>query len=520
MSVEGGSHPKPQENMEQENFNEENIWVNLNESRNDNQSEMLQTVKDLKAELQSVKVDNERILKAQEELNDVLLNKLHDRENFKNKEFGSNEIGNETYKRKVRKHKSSDTDTESTNEKLDNKRKQKIEDSSESSDSNQLEIKKKCKSYDEITGEFKKIKPLVFNGEIETGEEVEAWLSGMKKYFQIYNYSSELKEKMEIYNLIGKVDIWWQDIKKVKHIKERYVTWRTFKKYFKRQYLSEQYYEEKAKEFYDLKLGSMTMKYLCSKFLSLLRYVPYIVDENPKIQRFISCLPPIYKERIEYDNPRTLEEAMRKANFSYEQNKNKNQNVNNWKDKKHNKFEQKGKGTKFYNKNFGNNQRGYQGNNYKGNKPYNQSGNKEKEPVTFYNKNTTQREPLKCWECGDPHYYKDCPLRKKTNNNLHIVREASTVDEIARNIPKISATLENRQADHQTSMVEVEGMLNNEPISILIDPGASLSYISPRVVKMCKLQKNKFEKSWLVQLATGTKRKVTEFVGKCEFLYE
>jgi hypothetical protein len=178
--------------------------------------------------------------------------------------------------------------------------------------------------------------------------------------------------------------------------------------------LSEQYYEEKAKEFYDLKLGSMTMKDLCSKFLSLLCYVPYIVDENPKIQRFISCLPHVYKERIEYDNPRTLEEAMRKENFSYEQNKNKNQNVNNWKDKKHNKFEKKGKGTKFYNKNFGNNQRSYQGSNYKGNKPYNQSRNKDKEPVIVYNKNTAQREPLKCWECGDPHYYKDCPLKRKT----------------------------------------------------------------------------------------------------------
>jgi hypothetical protein len=45
----------------------------------------------------------------------------------------------------------------------------------------------------------------------------------------------------------------------------------------------------------------------------------------------------------------------------------------------------------------------------------------------------------------------------------------------------------NRQADHQMSMVEVEGKLNNEPISILINPVANLSYISPRIVKMCKL---------------------------------
>ena len=69
----------------------------------------------------------------------------------------------------------------------------------------------------------------------------------MKNYFQIYNYSDELKAKMAIYNLIGKEYIWWQDIKKVKGIKERYVTWETFKKLFKRKYLSKKYYEEKVK---------------------------------------------------------------------------------------------------------------------------------------------------------------------------------------------------------------------------------------------------------------------------------
>ena len=49
----------------------------------------------------------------------------------------------------------------------------------------------------------------MFNGEVEKGEEAESWLSGMKKYFQIYNYSDILKAIMPIYNLIGKADIWW-----------------------------------------------------------------------------------------------------------------------------------------------------------------------------------------------------------------------------------------------------------------------------------------------------------------------
>ena len=51
-------------------------------------------------------------------------------------------------------------------------------------------------------------------------------------------------------------------------------------------------------------------------------------------------------------------------------------------------------------------------------------------------------------------------------------------------------------------------MLNQKLVSILIDPGARLCYISPIVVENCKLEKVKHNKPWLVQLATGTKRKV------------
>ena len=66
MSAEEGSQPKLPENIEPE-LNEKdnaeggNIWVNLNESGH---SEIIETVKILRAELQSVKTDNERILKA------------------------------------------------------------------------------------------------------------------------------------------------------------------------------------------------------------------------------------------------------------------------------------------------------------------------------------------------------------------------------------------------------------------------------------------------------------------------
>ena len=59
----------------------------------------------------------------------------------------------------------------------------------------------------------------MFNGEVEKGEKAEALLLGMKKSFQIYNYSDRLKAGMAIYNLTGKDDIWLQDIKGSKILK-------------------------------------------------------------------------------------------------------------------------------------------------------------------------------------------------------------------------------------------------------------------------------------------------------------
>jgi hypothetical protein len=75
-------------------------------------------------------------------------------------------------------------------------------------------------------------------------------------------------------------------------------------------------------------------------------------------------------------------------------------------------------------------------------------------------------------------------------------------------MPQIYVAWDNRQEDHQASMVEMEGSIANHLVSILIGPGSILSYVAPQMVDKCKLQPAKHSKSWLVQLAIGTKRKI------------
>ena len=84
-------------------------------------------------------------------------------------------------------------------------------------------------------------------------------------------------------------------------------------KVFRQKYLSYRYYDDKIKEFHEPRLGQLTMEEYANKFLEMLRYVRYIRDDKVKIQCFLSGFPRSYKDKIEFDEPQTLEEAIRKV---------------------------------------------------------------------------------------------------------------------------------------------------------------------------------------------------------------
>jgi len=58
---------------------------------------------------------------------------------------------------------------------------------------------------------------------------------------------------------------------------EENLTWEEFERLFRRKYMSERYYHGMAKEFYELKMGSMKDGEYTTKFLQL-RYMPCLKD--------------------------------------------------------------------------------------------------------------------------------------------------------------------------------------------------------------------------------------------------
>jgi hypothetical protein len=66
----------------------------------------------------------------------------------------------------------------------------------------------------------------------------------------------------------------------------------------------------------------------------MLKYVSFIQEESVKIQRYLSGLPSFVSDKIQYDDPKTLEETIRIAKFLYDQHKGRPTFQKDWEDKK------------------------------------------------------------------------------------------------------------------------------------------------------------------------------------------
>jgi hypothetical protein len=95
--------------------------------------------------------------------------------------------------------------------------------------------------------------------------------------------------------------------------------------------------------------------------------------------------------------------------------------------------------------------------------------------------------------------FRDFPQSGEKARTAHNVQQAVIVEDMGRNVPRIYETLDNKQDEEfQSHMIEVEGNINDQPISILIDSGASHSYLDPKMVEKFQLLRSKLGKSWFV----------------------
>jgi hypothetical protein len=71
-----------------------------------------------------------------------------------------------------------------------------------------------------------------------------------------------------------------------------------------------------------------------------------------------------------------------------------------------------------------------------------------------------------CWTCGEPHYQCDCPVER-----TRVSRSAkpTTVGDMGK-AHRIHAAVNNRQAEHQSTVLKTTGTIADQTLSVLIDP--------------------------------------------------
>ena len=153
---------------------------NRNDDIESNGMKFQETPSDVAATMRS-------LVKAQEEqhqLNAAILQSLTDLQ----KNIDSRREGSKSSTRRRRRTSSGSSDYEES-----------------SGDTSSFSHKRKRRRHhrDRSRDEFRKAKPPTFDGEIKMGQEVEAWLLRIKKYFQVHDYSRNMKERVAIFNLNG-----------------------------------------------------------------------------------------------------------------------------------------------------------------------------------------------------------------------------------------------------------------------------------------------------------------------------
>jgi hypothetical protein len=88
------------------------------------------------------------------------------------------------------------------------------------------------------------------------------------------------------------------------------------------------------------------------------------------------------------------------------------------------------------------------------NNPWGQSSFRETRKVEG-SEQMPRLPPMECWDCKGNHRYRDCPHKKDKAIIVHTIQQAETVEDMGNRMPRIYATLENKQEEFQSHINEV-----------------------------------------------------------------
>jgi hypothetical protein len=388
-----------------------------------------------------------------------------------------------------------------------------------------------------IHRELEKVKFPEFFGAPD-GAAAEAWLENMAMCFALRDYTSNMKVRMAVFQLKGSALLWWKTLLPQLNMAVEDVSWELFEERFRERYLSDEFIERQLNEFNALRQGGRTVPEYEARFMELLRYAPHLNTEKLKVNRFVFGLNNSLRAKVRILMPQTLHDAVQKALIAEEELISGGQTRTPARPTgqsssgapRHQTPARHTPGHRGF-------QRGstfttprrpppQQRTPYRGpqhqqqrrpqqqqfrpvqqNRPGFQAGGQSSSTS-----GTRTTGPKKgCWTCGEPHYQRDCPVERARASGS---AGPATVGDMGK-AHRIHAAVNNRQAEHQSTVLETTGTIADQTLSVLIDPGATESFISGAALKRIKVKAVEQDDFSFVEMASGAKQKVGGKVTGC-----
>jgi hypothetical protein len=358
----------------------------------------------------------------------------------------------------------------------------------------------------------------------------------MKRCFSLRDYASNSKAKIAIFQLRYSAFNWWGNLERQLHLTPDRVSWELFEERFRRKYLPAYYEEQQVGEFHALVQGNRTIEEYEIRFMELVKYVSYIDNDQRQAERFVYELNPKIRDMVRMWKPSIVEEEVKNARYAEEH--------MNLTGVTRPTFTHRpgfvGKVPRTFPRGGGSRPPPY------GNKvvprivaagismatsaasrssptmqtsPWPSQGTASKVRGSR-GRNSFQRQShnsaqvqsrVTYWGCEGPHYQRDCP--ELQSGFVH--REGKASMGRASSSHQIYAAVNNRQAKHQSMVVESSCTLNHINVKILFDSGAKDSFISPSTLEKSGLAAYEHDDFKQVEMALGEKQTVGPSVNNC-----
>ncbi|XP_073049575.1 uncharacterized protein [Primulina eburnea] len=151
----------------------------------------------------------------------------------------------------------------------------------------------------------------------ETGERAEEWIERIEQIFVTALCARSAWLRLATFQLSRNVLLLWQTTESGLRAQGHTVDWDVFRSRFLDKYFSIAARQKKEKEFEDLRQGSMSVAEYESRYSALLKYVPHIATNvHAKMRHFLKGLKLELFDRVQSNNPVSFEDAVMRAEMA------------------------------------------------------------------------------------------------------------------------------------------------------------------------------------------------------------